>query len=67
MRIDRVKLATEMARREMRYIQLAKLAGISRITMSGINGGKAIHPDTANKIAQALNIPLEEIIEKALV
>lgn len=63
MRIDKAILAYELARREMPYKQLAELSGVSRTTVSAISGGKKIAPETADKIAKALNIPLEKIIE----
>lgn len=62
-RIDRVKLAAEMARREWRYKYLSELTGVSRATMSAITGGKTVHPITAQRIADALNVPLERLIE----
>ena len=64
MRIDRVKLATELARRELRQKSLAELAGISQNTVSAISCGKTVSPQTAGKVAGALNVPLEQIVEK---
>ena len=61
-RINRVRLATEMARREWRYKHLAELAGVSQATMSALTGGQAIHSDTAQRIAAALNMPLEQLV-----
>ena len=63
-KIDKTKLAAEIASRAMLYIDLAELSGVSRGTISSINGGKSIHPETARKIAEALNIPMCELIEK---
>lgn len=64
MRIDRVILASELVRREWRDKRLAELAGVSRVTVSAIRSGKTVAPDTANKIAQALNIPVEALLVK---
>lgn len=64
MRIDRVILATELARRDWRDKRLAELSGVSRATMSAIKGGKSIAPGTAQKVAHALKMPLEQIIEQ---
>jgi len=64
MRIDRVKLATELARREMRSNKLAEISGVSRTTVSAIHGGKSISSETANRIALALNIPVEQLVER---
>lgn len=62
-RIDRVKLATEMAQREWRYKRLIELSGVSRATMSAVTGGKTVAPGTAQRIADALDVPLEQLIE----
>jgi len=67
MRIDRVRLAAEMAKREWRDYHVAKLAGISRSTMSAVRGGKSIKTETAGKIAIALNLPVEQLVEKGKV
>jgi transcriptional regulator with XRE-family HTH domain len=64
MRINKAVLAYELARREMRQKNLAELSGVSRATLSAISGGKNIAADTGEKIAQALNVPLEKLIEK---
>ena len=64
MRIDRVILAAEMARREWRYKRLSEVSGISRATLSAVTGGKTIAPDTASRIAHALGIPVERIVEQ---
>ena len=65
MRINRVKLITELAQREIKAKDLADTAGVSRSTISAIRGGKTIAPNTAQKIAQALDIPLENLVEGA--
>ena len=39
MRIDRVKLVSEMTRRDMTVIKLSQLAGISRLTASNVKRG----------------------------
>ena len=54
MRIDRVALAAEMARKDINQKRLAELSGVSRATLSAIRGGKACSPDTARKLAQVL-------------
>lgn len=64
MRIDRVKLVTELTRRNMRQKQLAELAGVSRTTINYIVGGKSCSEEIGNKIAKALNIPIEKLLEK---
>lgn len=64
MRIDRIKLITEMARRDITQLQLAKLTGASRATISGVQNGRSCSSKTAVKIADALKVPLEELLEK---
>lgn len=64
MRIDRVKLITEMARRDMTVKKLSALSGVSRVTVTGIRSGKACSPETASKIIQALGVKVEAIIQE---
>ena len=63
MRIDRVKLIAEMARADLNGKQLGELAGISRVTVSSVKGGKSCSEETANKIACALGVDVEELLE----
>jgi DNA-binding Xre family transcriptional regulator len=62
-RIDRIKLAVELARREWQQKELAELSGVSSATISFIRNGKSCKPEIAGKIAAALNMPLEELLE----
>lgn len=64
MRIDRVKLVTELTRRDMSQKQLAELTGVSRATINYIVGGKPCSEEIGNKIAKAFNIPIEKLLEK---
>ena len=63
MRIDRIKLVTEMARQDMTQLKLAELTGTSRATISGIQNGRSCSSRSAVKIADALKIPLETLLE----
>lgn len=63
MRIDRVKLVTELARQDMNQKQLAEKAGISRATVNYIKCGKSCSDEIGRKIAKALNVPLKNILE----
>ena len=65
MRIDRVKLAVELARREMRSKKLSELSGVSHATISAIKGGKAVSSYTVQKIAHALDVDATELLEAA--
>lgn len=64
MRIDRIKLKMELARREMKRSELAELAGVSKGTVTGVASGRSCNEATAHKLAKALKMPLEELIEE---
>lgn len=64
MRIDRVKLITEMARLDIKNVDLAEKAGVSRVTVSALRCGKTCAPKTAEKIARALGVDVNEIMEE---
>lgn len=64
MRIDRIRLVTEMAKKDMTGKRLATLSGLSRVTITGVKTGKTCAEETAKKIAKALNVDVEEIIQK---
>lgn len=63
MRIDRIKLVTEMARQDMTQFQLVELSGVSRATISGIQNGRSCSSRSAVKIADALKVPIETLLE----
>lgn len=63
MRIDRVKLITEMARRDITQLKLVEMSGVSRSTISGIQNGRSCSSRSAVKIAEALQVPLETLLE----
>ena len=63
LRIDRVRLITELAKREMKQVELAKQTGISRTTVNNIISGKSCSDEVGKKIADALHIPIEKILE----
>lgn len=54
MRIDRVKLIAEMARRDINCNRLVELSGVSRVTITNIRGGKSCSKETAEKLAAVL-------------
>lgn len=64
MRIDRIKLITEMARANMKIYELAERSGLSRNTVITVKGGKSCSSDTAKKLAAGLGVPLADILEK---
>ena len=63
MRIDRIKLITEMAKAEVKVGELADRAGLCRVTVATIKSGKSCTRETAAKLAAGLGIPLERILE----
>ena len=63
MHIDTLKLRTAMLRRELKQKELAEKANLSYSMMNSICRGRACSSGTADKIAEALEIPLEELIE----
>ena len=62
MRIDRVKLVSEMTRKDMLIRDIASITGISRATISGVKAGRSCSEKTGQAIARALNVPLEKLI-----
>jgi len=63
MKINVTKLLVAIGEQQMSIGELAEKSGVSRNTISAIKAGKTCRPDIAGKIAQALNIPLADLIE----
>ena len=63
MRISRIKLVTELTKRDMTQLELSKLSGVSRTTINFIKNGKSCSDATADKISKALNVPVESLID----
>ncbi len=63
MRIDRIKLITELAKRDMTQKRLAELSGVSRATINYVRAGKSCTDEVGQKIAQALGVTTKELIE----
>lgn len=62
MRIDRVKLIAEMARRDMKVQELADKATVSRATVTALRGGKSCNENSIRRVAQALDVPLKALL-----
>lgn len=63
MRIDRIKLITEMAKQEITINAVAEKAGLTRATVSAVKGGKSCKAETAEKLAAGLGVPLATLLE----
>ncbi|MCL2463116.1 MAG: helix-turn-helix domain-containing protein [Defluviitaleaceae bacterium] len=63
MKINPQKLSLALADTGQTLKELAEASGVSRATVSYINCGKSCRPDVAGKLARALNVPLERLIE----
>lgn len=63
MRIDRVKLIAEMARKGINVNQLSELACVSRCTVSAMRGGKRCTENTVKRIANALGVTVDDLKE----
>ncbi len=63
MRIDRIKLVTELAKRDMSQKRLAELSGVSRATINYVRAGKSCSDEVGQKIADALGIDIVKILE----
>ncbi len=63
LRIDRIKLVAELTRQDMTQKRLAELSGVSRTTINYIKSGKSCTDEIGHKIAKALNVPIEQLLE----
>lgn len=53
-RIDRVALAAEMARKNLNGKKLVELSGVSRVTVTAVKSGKSCSQETAERLAGVL-------------
>ncbi|RGT75347.1 XRE family transcriptional regulator [Ruminococcus sp. AF18-22] len=63
MRIDRIKFATELVKRDLTQKEFSELSGVSRQTISYIRGGKSCSDAVGCKIANALGVKIEDLLE----
>lgn len=64
MRIDRIRLITEMARQDMTRKRLSELSGVSVTTVTSITSGKSCSVAVGNAIINALGVEPEELLEE---
>lgn len=62
MRLDRVKVITTMAEKEVTAKELAKRAGLSPCTISGIKSGRSCRDSTAITLAHALGVRVQDLM-----
>lgn len=63
MRINYDVLRVELARRDLNRRKMADMAGLSLSTVYSITAGKRCSVETAQKIADALGVTVDEIKE----
>jgi transcriptional regulator with XRE-family HTH domain len=64
MKIDKQKLAIAMGNSCITFNELSIKSGVSRITIGKFLSGKVVpRPATIGKIAKALNVKVEDLIE----
>lgn len=62
-RLDRYTLRHILVDRDMSHADLVNAAGIGKMTFSGIINGRSCSPATAQKIANALGVTVESLLE----
>lgn len=62
--IDRIKLNIAMARKDYGLRELSSASGVSIASLSYVRNGKKCMKKTANAIAKALGVTVEEILLK---
>lgn len=60
MRIDRIKFAAALARRDINCKTLGELAEVSRATVTAVKSGKSCSRETAEKLAAVLGADIIE-------
>ena len=63
MKLDRVRVITEMARNGISCKDLVEKTGLSRITVTNVRSGKNCTRSTAFAIASAIGVDVSEILE----
>lgn len=66
MRIDRIKLKTELWKRDMKQKELAEAAGVSKETVTNICSGRSCSNLTGKALAAALGMDITELLEESI-
>ncbi len=64
MKISKQKTSVEMAKKSLKQIDVADKAKISRATYNAVINGKSCRVETAQKIADALGVDINKIVEQ---
>ncbi len=64
MRLDTLTIKKLMGSKGMTQAQLARLTGVTRQTISNILGRGTCSATSAVRLADALNVPIEEIVKE---
>lgn len=64
MKVDRNKLKIAMAKACMNSGDVQKASGLKRPTLNNVITGRGVTPATLGKVAKALGVEVEEILEK---
>lgn len=64
MKIDKIKIDVAMANKGYSAKELSERCGVSQITIARLKKGvQKARPQTISKIAKALNVPVENLID----
>ena len=63
-RVNRSKLELAMARACMDISDILRTTGMPRPTLNNVVVGRSVRPATVGKVAKALGVDVEELIEK---
>ncbi len=64
MKVNVHEFLIALAKSGLNMTGLAGVSGISRQTLSAIRNGKSCRPDVVFRIAETLNVPIEQLVLK---
>lgn len=64
MRLDRIKMITLLMEKDWNINKLSEQSGVSRVTISYIKNGKNCSDEVGIKIAKALNVRVQDLLEE---
>lgn len=62
-RIDRARIKTELAHRNLTQRDLARMVDVSEASISYWLTGERVNPRLASRVAQCLGLPMEDIVK----